>query len=99
MQIIVLNKQSFLDIAILTTGLAVNASLIARANNKAPSEVIETGDKIIIPENVIYNKDHLNYYQAKKILPATALTQTNIDVITGCEGIGCWAIGIDFKVS
>ncbi|MCT4698089.1 hypothetical protein [Tenacibaculum haliotis] len=99
MQITVLNRQSFLDVAVLITGSVENAFKIANANNKAPSETINAGDKITIPPGVILNKDIVNHYKEEEILPATGLTQEHKDTITGCEGIGCWAIGIDFKVS
>ncbi|WBX72888.1 hypothetical protein PG913_08220 [Tenacibaculum pacificus] len=95
----VLDNQTLLDIAIQTTGTPLSALLIAKANNLNPSNSLVEGSCILIPLKLIKDQDIYQYYNNNEIIPATALTQTNIDAIIGCEGIGCWAIGIDFKVS
>ena len=99
MQITILHNQSLLDIATQTTGSPLNALLIAQINGLNPSENLVFGSNILIPDELLKDEDIFRYYQKNTILPATALTQSNIDKITGCKGIGCWAIGIDFKVS
>ncbi|MRM95028.1 hypothetical protein D1Z98_08620 [Riemerella anatipestifer] len=90
----VLHNQSFLDLALQHTGKATNAFAIALANGKSMTDDLEAGSEIKITTED-QNKDILNYYTAKVIQPATAITE----VVEKCEGIGCWAIGIDFKVS
>ncbi|CAA0144709.1 conserved hypothetical protein [Tenacibaculum maritimum] len=98
-KVIVLNKQSFLDISLLATGNHKNALLIAQANDRNPSDEIDAGEEIILPETVIKEKGILDFYIREKVLPATALTQTNIDNVIGCQGIECWAIELDFEVN
>ncbi|WP_233860987.1 hypothetical protein [Tenacibaculum piscium] len=91
--------QSLLDIAIQFTGTPTNALFIAKHNLLNPSDSLMSGIEIEIPDTLKINNEILKYIIRNNIKPATALTQTNMDAITGCEGIGCWAIGIDFKVS
>ncbi|MDY3343780.1 hypothetical protein PG326_00730 [Riemerella anatipestifer] len=90
----VLHNQSFLDLALQHTGKATNAFAIALANGKSITDDLEAGSEIKITTED-QNKDILNYYTAKGIQPATAIT----DVVEKCEGIGCWAIRVDFIVS
>lgn len=99
MTVTVLNNQSLFDIATQVTGNSLNALVIAQANELNPSDDLVAGDEVEIPKGLVNDEDILRYYQANEILPATALTQTDIDEIQGCEGIGCWAIEIDFVVS
>ncbi|MRM84505.1 hypothetical protein LEQ03_02855 [Riemerella anatipestifer] len=91
----VLHNQSFLDLALQHTGKATNAFAIAFANGKSITDDLEAGSEIEIATTKDQNKDILSYYTAKGIQPATAITE----VVEKCSGIGCWAIGIDFKVS
>ncbi|MBO4233910.1 hypothetical protein FO675_06280 [Riemerella anatipestifer] len=94
MKVEVLKRQSLLDICLQHTGKATNAFAIAFANGKSITDDLEAGSEIKITTED-QNKDILNYYTAKGIQPATAITE----VVEKCSGIGCWAIGIDFKVS
>ncbi len=73
--------------------------LIARPNNVIVDAELPAGFELTIPQNLVNDEDIQRYYKANGILPATALTEQNIQDIVGCEGIGCWTIGIDFKVS
>lgn len=98
MIITVLHNQSLIDLAIQTTGDPANAIFIAQANDMAISDEVEAGAELTIPE-LILNDDIKRYYEANKIQPATALTQEQKDEVTGCEGIECWAIEVDFVVS
>lgn len=98
-KVTILNNQSLFDISVQLTGTALNALELAQANNKVPSVNLIAGEELIVPNTLVTDDDILRYYQANTLLPASALTQQNQDTITGCEGIGCWAIGIDFKVS
>lgn len=98
MTVTVLNNQSLLDLATQTTGEPTNAIFIAQANGIAISDEVKAGAELTIPK-LILNDDIKRYYEANKILPATALTQQQKDEVIGCEGIGCWAIEVDFVVS
>ena len=98
-KVTILNNQSLFDLSIQLTGTALNALEIAKANNIVPSVNLIAGEELIVPNTLVNEDDILRYYQANTLLPASALTQQDQDTITGCEGIGCWAIGIDFKVS
>lgn len=98
-KVTILNNQSLFDISVQLTGTALNALELAEANNKVPSVNLIAGEELIVPNTLVTDDDILRYYQANTLLPASALTQQDQDTITGCEGIGCWAIGIDFKVS
>lgn len=99
MTVTVFNNQNYQDLSIQLTGTVENTLLIARANNAAPSENIVSGTEIIVPEGLINDDAVLRYYTANNLIPATALTQEDIDKVFGCEGIGCWRIGVDFIIS
>jgi len=98
-KITILNNQSLLDLSIQLTGNANNAFELGKVNNIAVTEELIAGDTIYMPEEMELNPMILKYYKLNKVIPASALTQENRDVITGCEGIGCWVIEFDFKVS
>ncbi|CAL2108173.1 conserved hypothetical protein [Tenacibaculum sp. 190524A02b] len=99
MEVKVLNNQSFLDIAIQVTGKVSNAMYIAKANELPVTTDLLEGQIIVIPDGLAYDTYMPRFYEKNTIEPATGLTQTTKDIITGCKGIGCWSIGIDFKIS
>ncbi|MEQ3500592.1 hypothetical protein ABMY20_12615 [Tenacibaculum sp. SSH1-16] len=99
MLVTVLNNQSLFDLAVQLTGDAINALELARDNGLTPSDNLVPGVELKVPEELVKDEGILQYYKNNAIRPATGLTKSNIDDIVGCEGIGCWAIGIDFKVS
>ncbi|CAA0158164.1 hypothetical protein [Tenacibaculum maritimum] len=99
MKILVLNKQSFFDLSLIATGDANNALEIASFNSKNPSEFLSPGATIEVPENLTINEQIKDYYATNKLRPATAIGKDEIDIIQGCQGIGCWAIEVDFIVS
>lgn len=70
----VLALQSFYDISIYHTGTAENAFLIATANQKSITDILETGADVVIPSTVIKDSKVLQYYAARTIIPATGLT-------------------------
>ena len=98
-EIKILNNQSFFDISIQLTGTPINAFLLAQTNEAAVTDSLEAGSFIRVPEDLIIDRELKRFYDKNKIVPGTALTQNDIDTIIGCEGIGCWQIGIDFTVS
>jgi hypothetical protein len=95
MEIIVLHNQSLLDIAIQHTGSVFNAFAIALANNLSVSESVAPGTVLFLPE-VSKNTDILNYFNSKKIQPATELQDLRPTEET--RGIGWMKIGSTFKV-
>lgn len=94
----VYKNQTLLDIAIQITGNPTNAIWIAQQNELIPSDEVVAGSVLEIPNNLINDEDIKRYYKANNILPATGLTDRQKNEIEGCEGISCWAIGVDFIV-
>ena len=92
----ILHNQSLLDLAIQHTGSVENAFILALQNGKSLTDDLVAGEQLYL-ENTKNNKDILSYYQSKKLQPATAVTQ--LPEIERLEGIGYWAISVDFKVS
>lgn len=89
MEITVLNNQSLLDIAIQHTGSVENCFAIAAANGLAVSDLLSAGSILIIPGTLKNDTDILNYYTSKKIMPATALTRADNDLVSQQKrGIG-----------
>lgn len=99
MTITALNNQNYQDLSIQLTGRVDNALLIAKENGVAPSEKITAGTTIYVPEDLVNDEDIFRYYDSNEILPATGLSQINIDEVEGCQGVGCWRIGVDFVIS
>lgn len=92
----ILHHQSLLDLAIQHTGSVENAFILALQNGKSLTDNLVAGEQLSL-KNTKNNKDILNYYQSKKLQPATAVTQ--LPEIERLEGIGYWVISNDFKVS
>lgn len=97
--ITVLNNQSLYDLAIQFTGYATNALLIALENSISPTDELVAGDSITIPDGIEVEDAIVSFFSNNNYIPASALTETQLQEVEGCEGIGCWAIGIDFVVS
>lgn len=95
MKTTILHHQSLLDLAIQHTGTAENAFDLALANGLSLTDDLEAGESIqLIAYGIQQNKDILNYYTAKNIQPATAITAA----VEQPQGISYWAIGVDFIV-
>ena len=97
MKINVLPLQSLLDIAIQHTGAVENTFAMAVANGLSLTDDLPAGTEIKLPDSVNKDSDVLNYYSAKRLQPATAVTL--LPEAERLEGIGYWAISVDFKVS
>lgn len=91
---IITDKQSLLDIAILTTGKAEQAMQIAIKNGLPLSEDVQPGTILQTPET-IQNKQTVQYFNVNTIAPATALNEETI--VNG--GINYMGIEIDFIIS
>ena len=98
MEITVLHNQSLFDIAIQHTGSVENAFAIAAANDMSITCFLQSGSKIIIPSDVKMNNDVKNYFDAKKIQPATGTTEGTENGTEELEGISYWIINKNFVV-
>lgn len=87
MMITVLNNQSIVDLAIQYRGAASAAFEIAKANGKSLTDDLKTGELLEIPDTLYNVRDIANYYQGKRLLPATAVTDEFINNIIN-SGIG-----------
>ncbi|WP_234111688.1 hypothetical protein [Chryseobacterium sp. R2A-55] len=99
MKVEVLERQSILDIAVQHTGDVSNAFLIAKENSLAVSDYLVPGYELTIPNGLPFNRDILNYYNAKQINPATAITEINDEDPPQLGGIGYMQIGSNFIVN
>lgn len=86
MKIIALNNQSLIDIAIAFTGKPENFLQIAMANNLVPTDELEAGTELIIPDGLEADNDIVRYYKSNGIQPATAINNEVQQQITKtCE--------------
>ena len=97
MTVKILHNQSILDLAIQHTGSVENAFSIAIANGICVSDDLNAGSELEVLGKV--NIDIQNYFSAKQIRPATAITTAVIDNEPQLGGIGHMQIGRNFKVS
>lgn len=97
-KITIIDKQNLLDIALQASGTIESVFEIALQNNISITDEISPGTTLHIPDNLVKNKDVLNYYTQQSILPATGSNAENLGVEI-LEGIDYWAIGDTFRVS
>lgn len=95
MKILVRDRQSFLDVCLQYAGGLDYAIQIANENSINPSDDIEAGREIEIPEEYMQDKNIAAYFFNKDLAPATALSDS--DAVYG--GINYMGIEIDFIVS
>lgn len=98
MEVLILNNQTLFDLALQATGNALNAIQIAYNNNLSITTNLTVGDTIKIGNDIELNKDVFQFYLKNTLTPATGLTSEQLDVLNGCEGIGCWYIDSNFIV-
>lgn len=91
----VLQGQSLFDIAIQTAGSVEAAFDLAFLNGISVTDDIPAGFQLELPP--IVNKSIADYYVNKGIKPATALELSQVPQVL--EGVGYWAIDIDFVVN
>lgn len=97
-EVVVLDGQSFFDLATMYCGSPELAYEFAELNEMAVTDEPETGAKLKKP--AVNNKRIAAYYSDKALQPATATTYTSGgSELPSDEGIGYWAIEIDFIVS
>ena len=78
MKVTVLSNQTLLDLAIQQYGSAEAVFILAEENQISPSQDLETGMEIIVPELHV-NKDMEVYCKTNHVNPATA-DSTSSDV-------------------
>jgi hypothetical protein len=97
-EVVVLDGQSFFDLATIYCGSPELAYEFAELNQMPVTAELEAGK--VIKKPIVKNKRVAAYYSEKALQPAT-----NVTVINGGgelpidEGIGYWAIEIDFIIS
>ena len=97
-EVIVLDGQSFFDLATMYCGSPEMAYEFAELNEMSVTDEPEAGAKLKKP--AVNNKRIAAYYSDKALQPSTATTYTSGGgELPSDEGIGYWAIEIDFIVS
>ncbi len=95
---IVGSRQSIFDIALQQCGTLEAAFEIAAMNDCSLTDDLTTGDDMAVPQ--ASNDAVVKQYAVNNILPATGITQDEINDMMGTgEGIEFWAIEYDFIVS
>lgn len=89
-------RQSIYDIAIQLGGDLEAVMELALINGLSITDELSAGQLVQVPE--ILNADTVNYFQLKGIVPETAGIEID-ESLPILEGIGYWAIDVDFVVS
>lgn len=67
----VLSLQNWFDISIQYTGNVYNSFAIAAANNSSVTDVLTTGEIVIIPSGLLLSSKTIQYFEARSLKPAT----------------------------
>lgn len=89
-------RQSMFDVAMQTSGSFEAVFELALLNGISITDELVAGQLLQLP--AVLNSDNVNYYALKKIVPETVGTEID-ESLPVLEGIGYWAIGVDFVVS
>lgn len=95
--VMVQNKQSFFDIAIQELGSIEGAFEMALNNGFSVADNLPVNTELKV-EAAPLRPEIVNFYRSKGIVPATGLTQQELQVLEAPSGIDHWAIGKDFMV-
>ncbi|MFK7099467.1 hypothetical protein V3471_00530 [Flavobacterium oreochromis] len=93
---IVLSNQSLFDVAIQHTGNVKTLFDLALHNNLSITQELKPSNELVV-KTVNASKEVSNYLRTTNEQPATALTQTQIEVLQP-QGIGYMIIANDFIV-
>lgn len=96
MNIIVKDRQTIPDIALMASGSMEAAMEIAIANGRSITDDLDDGEVLVVPS--VKNERVAYRYSLKKIVPATAITDAEKSECP-YEGIGYMTIGADFVVA
>lgn len=94
----VLARQSLFDIALHQGGSIEAIFELAGLNDLSITDNLEAGSDIVLSETVL-SKRVKEYYSTNNIFPATSITENESAETISQEGIGYWAIEVDFVVS
>lgn len=97
MTVTVLHNQTLLDIAIQHTGIVKNSFDIAVYNGIAVSEPLIYGMSLTIPDDLEFDIDTVNFYQANNLQPATEIDNNMVTIIP-LSGVGYWEIETEFII-
>jgi len=89
-------NQSLLDVAVQTSGTLSAVFELALINGLSVTDDLMPGQSLELVDES--NADVVNYYTARNLTPATALTADDKLVAAELEGISYWAINVDFIV-
>lgn len=92
----VIIEQSLLDIAIQQCGDATAVFDLAVLNGLSITEDLHTGQLIV--SDAVLDADVARYYSERNIKPTTGFSDEDKILTEKNEGIGYWAIGVDFIV-
>ncbi len=93
-----IQNQSLFDIVIQFTGQLSSIFEVAFLNGMSITDELTPGSKVLIPEYLLTN-DIAQYLRINGIKPATSPSVEAYDLVTGCQGIECWIIDVDFIIS
>lgn len=95
----VFENQSWLDISTILYGNPIFAYDLAEANRSTITAEVLAGQMIKYSKDISPNKLVLLSLSSNKSIPATAISQEQTANSQKPEGIGYWAIQMDFIVS
>ena len=95
----ILNGQTFLDIAMQELGDAERAFELANFNNRSITDHLTPGETIFVPTPAIDKKETIKILTSPANRPASKTDDEDNNTPLVPEGIGAWAIDIDFIVS
>ncbi|WP_163401404.1 hypothetical protein [Flavobacterium fluviatile] len=95
----VLVLQSWFDLAIQHTGNVTNAFALALANGeRSVTDDPVSGEQIVIPDSMTIYKKEVDYLKSKTAIPATGITQDQLEQFKPPVGIGTMVINSTFIV-
>lgn len=100
MTITILYNQTLLDISIYLFGTAVGAYSLAVANDISLTDDLEVGQILNVPKDSDFGYRLVaEYFQTKKINPATGVVTIEKEIVTTHTGIDYWGIEVNFEVN
>lgn len=91
------DRQTIVDLAAQELGSVEAAFLLAVKNDLSLSDVLAPGQ--VLNLSGVQDQTLVNYFKQKNIKPATGLSDDDNSIVQQDEGIGYWAIGVDFIIS
>jgi hypothetical protein len=93
-KVIVQSGQTLFDIALQEYGSIAGVFQLADDNGiDNITDELAVGSVLIVSDEFIVNKNIVDFYKNNRITSATALSNNQL------QGIGFWAIGVDFIIN